>query len=206
MTTIWFTSDLHLDHVRISELAGRPFLDAAGNPDVHWMNETLITRWVERVHPDDTVYILGDVVMGQRERSLPLLNRLTGHKTLVQGNHDYCSAWLWKNNPEKARRWAEAYAPYFDAIEDHLTFTFPDGTVVNLHHFPYTGDSHGKDRYSDQRLVDDGTPLLCGHVHDAWKRKLTPQGTPMLNVGVDQHGFGPISADVAFALLKGLGT
>jgi calcineurin-like phosphoesterase family protein len=54
------------------------------------MDEEMIRRWNERVRPCDKVYHLGDVVIPRK--SLPILERLNGHKILIRGNHDqHCS-------------------------------------------------------------------------------------------------------------------
>ncbi|MFX9969596.1 hypothetical protein ABTP69_19195, partial [Acinetobacter baumannii] len=39
------------------------------------------------------------------------------------------------------------------------------------------------------RPVDRGLPLLCGHVHDVWNTR-----DKMINVGVDQWDYYPVSA------------
>lgn len=81
-TKTWFTADLHLGHDNIIEHCDRPFRN------LDEMHEAIIARWNERVAPDDTVWLLGDVALGDREQTLPLVRRLHGHKRLVAGNHD----------------------------------------------------------------------------------------------------------------------
>ena len=53
--TLWFTADLHFGHANIINYSGRPYADVAV------MNRALIDRWNAAVHPDDTVWVLGDV-------------------------------------------------------------------------------------------------------------------------------------------------
>lgn len=191
--TTFFTSDTHFRHGRIRDycpLRGSEFRD------VDHMDTELVRRWNEIVKPDDVVTCLGDMVMGRREESLPILARLNGRKRLIVGNHDYCAPWLWKpGQAAKAQKWLEMYAPYFESIDLTGGHILPDGTWVRLNHFPYVGDSHEEDRYQDQRPIDDGTPLLHGHVHDMWKVAYTEDGTPMVNVGVDVWGFRPITEE-----------
>ena len=54
---IYFISDTHFGHANIVKMCERPY------PDVEAMNEALITAWNERVHGDDTVYIIGDCII-----------------------------------------------------------------------------------------------------------------------------------------------
>lgn len=199
--TRWFTADLHLGHANIIDYCDRPFRKPNGDPDVPFQTEAIVQGWNDRVAPDDIVFCLGDMVMGRRDETLLNLARLNGHKMLVMGNHDYC--WPHQFKGEKLARWEAAYVPYFDqGMTTEAAYTIPDGPHVRLHHFPYAGDSHEEDRYSEHRPVDDGTPLLHGHVHDSWKTKLSDKGTPMINVGVDVHGFAPVSEDEILEILR----
>jgi calcineurin-like phosphoesterase family protein len=74
------------------------------------------------------------------------------------------------------------------------------GQMVNLSHYPYRGggDSRGGgvDRYESLRGEDpgaeSGVPLICGHVHTAWRDSVGERGGRMINVGVDQWGFAPV--------------
>jgi calcineurin-like phosphoesterase family protein len=94
----YYTADLHLGHVRIPELADRPY------PDADAMNEDLTRRWNRTVAPRDTVYVLGDVALGRIADTLPLVARLHGKKILVPGNHDRCHPM----NP-RAGEWRDRY-------------------------------------------------------------------------------------------------
>jgi len=181
--TIWFTSDLHFGHANIIKYCNRPF------ESVDHMNQELIRRWNEKVQPEDTVWVLGDVAMGKLKETVPLVAQLNGDKHLVAGNHDGC----WKYH-KKADKMA---ALYFDAgfrsiwTEAWSTLPFGDKDIkFQMHHFPFVGDSHDTDRYSEMRPIDKGQILLHGHVHDAWKAK--PR---MVNVGCDVWGYAPVTFD-----------
>ncbi len=78
----WFTSDLHINHENIIKYCSRPF------ENVNEMNEEMVRRWNERVTPDDTVYVVGDMFLGKPENAAPIVKRLNGKKVLVLGNHD----------------------------------------------------------------------------------------------------------------------
>ncbi len=80
--TTWFTADLHFDHANIINYSGWPFADATA------MNQALIERWNDSIHPDDTVWVLGDVALGRIDETLALVGELSGRKLLLAGNHD----------------------------------------------------------------------------------------------------------------------
>lgn len=195
--TTWYTSDLHFGHERILELSHRPF------STLQQMHDTLVYRWNERVAPSDVVWVLGDVAMNRA--GLFQVARLNGTKVLVAGNHDSC----W----EYHRRWARHVRTYMEAgfslihTEGHAVQyrLGAGGPVVNLAHLPYrgAGDHTVTERYSEARLTDDGTALLCGHVHDAWRSRSGPSGSVMINVGVDVWDYAPVSAETLATALKG---
>ena len=67
---------------------------------------------------------------------------------------------------------------------------------VTLCHLPYARDHIGVERYADKRPMDDGSWLLCGHVHNHWKTN-----GRMINVGVDVWDMKPVSIDVLKVLI-----
>ena len=85
---IYFTADTHFGHANIVRMCERPY------PDVDTMNEAMIAAWNERVHGNDTVYIVGDMFLrcADPER---ILKRLKGKKRLIVGNHD--GSWMGKD-------------------------------------------------------------------------------------------------------------
>jgi calcineurin-like phosphoesterase family protein len=181
----FFTSDTHFGHERIISLCNRPF------SSVEEMNEVMIERWNQVVKPYDIVYHMGDVALGKIAESLPLVGRLNGIKKLVPGNHDRIFS------GEKEKQITRFLPEYQKVFQDILT----EQTVLNLDHkwdgmfpimchFPYNGDSHGVDRHADKRPLDNGTPLIHGHVHDSWKHN-----GHMFNVGVDVNHFTPVHED-----------
>lgn len=186
----FFTSDTHFGHARIIELCERPF------NSVDEMNEVMIERWNAVVKPTDTVYHMGDVALGKIVDSLPLVGRLNGYKVLCPGNHDR----IFSGEKEKQRvRFFPEYMKVFQAVRPEIFSKNVGGFDVVLSHFPYTGDSHGEDRHKDKRPVDDGLPLIHGHIHD--ERKIDCR---MFNVGVDVNGFTPVHEDEIVEWLKSL--
>lgn len=78
---IWFTSDTHFFHKRMS-YQWRDFAS------VEEMNEVLVERWNERVGEHDRIYHLGDFSFGKRDETEAIIRRLNGQKFRLRGNHD----------------------------------------------------------------------------------------------------------------------
>jgi calcineurin-like phosphoesterase family protein len=193
--TTWFTSDTHFGHKRIIEMCNRPF------KDVTHMNEMLVHNWNALVRPDDTVYHLGDVALGPIEDSLGYIEHLNGYKILVVGNHDRMFPPMAKFRQDKIEEWTERYREAgFDEVADYLFFE-KGGYGFNLSHFPYSGDSHGEERYIKYRQFDMGIPLIHGHTHENKKFSLSRKGTPQIHVGVDAWDYAPVSLQAVIDVL-----
>lgn len=76
---IYFTADTHFGHANAVWMCGRPY------PDVEVMNEAMIATWNERVHGNDTVYIVGDMFFRCADPE-SILKRPNGKKRLIVGN------------------------------------------------------------------------------------------------------------------------
>lgn len=191
--TTWWTSDTHFSHANIIKYCDRPFRD------VQEMNEALIEKWNSTVAPDDVVYHLGDLALGQAiERQIALTARLQGRKHLVPGNHDRIAESF------EGRRDAARFVPiYEDAgwsiLPEWFEHSIGKHRVV-VSHFPYVGDSLDEDRYRQYRPRDSGLPIIHGHVH-----KLFAVLGRQFNVGVDVHGFAPVDEAVIVRWLESLG-
>ena len=197
----FYTSDTHFGHARIIELCNRPF------KYVDEMNEKIIRRWNGVVDHDDTVYHLGDVALGPIRESLSCIRRLNGHKILILGNHD--RPFMKKGKPA-FDEWVETYikAGFEDIrFSDAHAIELGGGAVapVLLSHFPYDGDSHGEERYKEDRLKDVGVPLIHGHTHSsAHPVSKSKKGTVQVHVGMDAWNYMPVSEIEIGRLLDGL--
>lgn len=186
--TVYFTADHHLGHENIIKYCGRPFAN------VGEMNAVLISNWNAAVGPDDIVHVLGDIVMGRREETMPLIGQLAGHKILYPGNHDRC----WYGYGERALPLEKQYLDAgFEAIHQGPVEMIVGGQQVLLCHLPYRGDSQEKDRYRAFRPVDEGMWLIHGHIHEKWR-----QLGRMINVGVDVRDFTPVNEETLGSLIK----
>lgn len=176
--TTFYTSDCHFGHTNIIKFASRPF------DSVPHMNESLIANWNETVTPDDTVMVLGDFVMGKKDETLPLVERLNGTIYLVPGNHD-------RVHPmdKQCAKWT----PIYEAVGINIVtpeVSVLDDPFVTLCHFPFDGDSHHEDRYTELRPRDEGQILFHGHVHEEWQVR-----GRQINVGCDVWDFRPVTRE-----------
>lgn len=185
----WVTSDTHLGHRRISELAGRPFDTSESTEE---MDRTLVANHNSVVNPDDIVIHLGDLAMGSFETSLDFASQLNGTKFLIAGNHDrFFSGW--KRKGQQATSRARYEAAGFTLLEEIVEVRVGDVTFL-ASHFPYSGDSHGEDRYVEKRPVDKGGFLVHGHTHSPFA---TQDSMPrQFHAGVDAHNLFPVNGTV----------
>lgn len=176
MSTIFFTSDLHLGHKRVSELRG------FATPEEH--DAHIISVWNKRVTNRDIVYILGDIAVHKYENALDIIkNQLNGTKHLISGNHDVVHPMHHRGQSRAEQlRWLET----FETITPFLRKKY-NGSEFLLSHFPYEswGDGEYREgsRYNQYRIPDTGIPLIHGHTHG------TERGHDnMLHVGWDAWG------------------
>lgn len=80
--TTYFIGDLHFNHANIITYSRTQFTTITEH------NEALSDNWCSVVKPNDNVYLMGDIGMGQRELMWPIVKKLPGNKFLIMGNHD----------------------------------------------------------------------------------------------------------------------
>lgn len=189
--TVFFTSDTHFLHKKVSALRG---FDTPAEHDAE-----LIRKWNSVVrHDDDIVWLLGDVgipTKGATDKDvLDLVRQLNGRKQLVTGNHD--SVWPANRNARNNQaKWMHKYE--FESVQPFAK-TSVCGTDFLLSHFPYEGDTerHDEDRATQFRLRNQQFPLLHGHIHS--KEKVTSQrnGSDLtgwqIHVGMDAWDMYPV--------------
>ncbi|SHH47541.1 metallophosphoesterase [Bradyrhizobium erythrophlei] len=163
---IFFTSDSHYFHQNILRFTGqdgqrvRPEFNS-----VEEMNEAMVTRWNEVVHPGDKVYHLGDVAFGPTANAVAihaLLRRLNGRKRLIVGNHDNLKSEALQNNFDKILLWQGFHDEGFTCS-----------------HIPLRLDS-----------LRDGSFNVHGHIHER-----TMAERNYINVCVEQTNYTPVSMD-----------
>jgi calcineurin-like phosphoesterase family protein len=162
---IFFSADLHEGHANILKYCTRPF------KDVDEQHATLVHNFNERVKPDDWVFHVGDFCF----------RNSSGGKA-------------GEGTTEKYYKWRKDFQGEWIFIQGNHDKNNSLKTPIRRMYL-----RHGK---KDICLVhnpehaDPKTELnLVGHVHTAWKvRRLSPKSI-MVNVGVDQWNFRPVTFD-----------
>jgi calcineurin-like phosphoesterase family protein len=155
----WFTSDLHINHHNIIEYCKRPFASTKE------MNESLVQRWNEKVLDSDTVYVVGDVFLGDHTSASKLIRDLRGRKVLISGNHD--------RSPRTMKECG------FADVFQRKSLTLVDGRRAILCHKPLPDSVIGEYDLQVHGHRHSG-PTVCGR---------------RINVCVDLWNFTPISED-----------
>ena len=170
---IWFTSDLHFGHDR--EFIWGP----RGFKSVYEMNETIIKNWNSVVNPEDSVYVLGDLMLGDNENGRKLLSQLKGELHVILGNHD-----------TEAR--VDIYRNLYNVVEVcYATQIKIDGWNFYLSHYPTMTCNLEKD-FSKHCLLN-----LYGHTH---QKENFYNGLPFCyHVGLDSHNCTPIEFNEVIA-------
>lgn len=176
MTKVFYWSDLHVAHELVAVERG---YSCSAEHDAAFAD-----AWSRTVTKRDSVWLLGDLAASTPRPALELLATLPGTKHLIAGNHDPVHP-LHGDSHRQQRKYMEVFASVHTAglrrIGNHQ---------VLLSHFPYEGEgSDRRDRYPQWRLRDEGSWLVHGHVHDAWRIK-----GRQINVGFDQWS-EPASAE-----------
>lgn len=139
---------------------------------VEEMDEAMVERWNATVGAGDKVYHLGDVCMSKK--SLKILSRLNGRKTLIAGNHDIFNT--------------QEYMPYFTNMRAGRVF---DGMLLT--HVPV---------HPCQLQVHGGrfTHNVHGHTH----RHFVPGSHgEYINACVELWDYTPIPVEVVMELCRG---
>ena len=180
---IWFTSDLHLGH-------DKDFIvQARGFETVEEMNAEIIRRWNELVYPDDDVYVLGDLTLGDVDAGIALIATLNGKLHIMRGNHD-------------TDKKVEKYLELPNVIEVKYTDVLKYGKAVFwMSHYPTITANYDDDKPWAKHVV-----CLFGHTHQVSPFyeviKHAGENPYMYNVGMDAHNCTPITIDEIIADIR----
>jgi calcineurin-like phosphoesterase family protein len=181
--TTWFTSDTHFGHANILRYCGRPF------PHADAMDEALITRWNDAVGGDDVIYHLGDFILKSRGFARRTFARLRGriHVLGLPWHHD--KGWVPKTTGPCADLFSASGHPV-EILPPLLALKLTDGAgrqrLITLSHYPLAAWEAGH----------HGAWHLHGHSHGEHRGE-----GAILDVGVDCHGYAPVSLEALDALM-----
>jgi calcineurin-like phosphoesterase family protein len=162
---IYFCSDFHINHANIISYTHRPF------KTLEEMNDTIISRFNERVKENDLVFFLGDFIFrsgsgrgeGEKDKPSYFLNQLICKNIIfVCGNHD-------KNNSLKT------------PIQN-LTIKHGGKRIFLVHNPDFCNTNYEFN--------------IVGHCHDKWKFRRFRKGeqfTDCCNVSVEQWNYYPVT-------------
>ena len=159
----WFTADQHFNHANVIKYCNRPF------KDVNDMNNTIIKRYNERVKDDDIVFMIGDFLF----RNSP-----GGKKG--------------EGLPQKADFFMKKLKGYKIPIKGNHDRNNSLKTPIEKLIIRYGG--HRICLVHNPAHADPSFKLnFVGHKHEKWKFKKLDKDSYMINVGVDQWDFKPVS-------------
>jgi calcineurin-like phosphoesterase family protein len=174
---IFCTSDLHLGHDKDFVVQARGF------ETIEEMNAEIIRRWNERVYPDDDVYVLGDLTLGNIEEGIRLIAKLNGYLHIMRGNHD---------TDKKVERYLEL--PNVVEVK-HADVLKYGKAVFWIGHYPTITANYDDDKPWAKHVV-----CLFGHTHQ--EQPFYNDNPYMYNVGMDAHDCTPITIDEIIADIR----
>ena len=179
MSKIWLTSDLHFNH-------DKDFIwKARGFNSVQEMNEAIIKNWNAVVAPEDEVYVLGDLMLGDNEAGIKMIKQLKGTIHVILGNHDTATRKaLYKDCFNIADvKHADVikfngysfYLSHYPTMTSNLEKEFSKHCILNLF-----GHTHSKDKFREDIPMyynvamdaNDNTPVLLDDIIERMKEKV----------------------------------
>ncbi len=176
--SIYFTSDLHLGHNK--EFLYKP----RGFNNIYEHDKAIINNWNKVVKDDDTVIILGDIMLNDINYAATCFNQLTGFKEIILGNHDTVA------KQDLYHRLRGVMDIQLAKIIKYNNFNF------FLCHYPTICSSHGYEKHLKNRLIN-----LCGHSHTNDPFADWDKGY-IYHCELDAHDLMPICIDQIIAEIK----
>lgn len=168
MSKIWLTSDTHFSHDKAFIWGPRGF------SNVDEMNEIILENWNKTVSNEDTVYHLGDVILGNEENGLKYLSQLKGNIKIIIGNHDTSNKLKKYSKIPNIEILGYAYVIKYNKYHFYLS------------HYP--------------TLTGLTTINLYGHTHQ--HKNFYGDNPTMYHVGVDSHNCTPVNIDTIIGDIK----
>ena len=141
--------------------------------DIQTMNDRIIQNWNSRVKPEDVVYNLGDFCFHRGAEG----QKITAEhwESRLNGKIIHIMGNHDRNN---GIRGLSCGILWFARKNIFLTHRPPEFDQI-------------------PNCVD---LVVCGHIHERWKYRVSPNGIPIINCGVDVWSFRPVMADELIGL------
>lgn len=177
MSKIFFTSDLHLCHDR--EFIYKP----RGFNSIQEHDETIVKNWNEDASNEDTIYVLGDLMLNDNERALEYLQQLNGNIKIIAGNHD-----------------TSARIKLYESLDNVEFLGFADRFKYNkynfyLSHYPTMTSNLEGSIHLREHIIN-----LFGHTHQT--TNFYNDMPFMYHVGLDSHNCHLVLIDDAIEDMK----
>ena len=169
MSRVFFTSDLHFGHKNLCLGLRRMSAEES--------DQLIINNWNKVVTKRDTVYVLGDITMENKNKIQEYISQLNGRIIIVGGNHD-------------TRECCEVYKQLGITVMGVLNYKGFICTHIPIH--PYELEQ-------ENRQLLRGN--IHGHVHKSGKidgEEYTPKtdyGPLYYNVNTELHNYTPVLFD-----------
>lgn len=142
---VWLTGDLHFGHEKDFLWGPRGYESSLAH------DEAIIKNWNSVVESQDTVYVVGDVMLGNNNWGMYCLSKLKGNIKIIYGNHDTDTRK--QLYPQLHRVECLGYATMIKKGKRHFYLSHRP-TVMDNHgeaHQPWCicGHSHTKDCWAD---------------------------------------------------------
>ena len=183
---IWLTSDTHFGHDREFLYGPRGF------NSIQEHDEAIVANWNAVITPEDTVYHLGDVMLGDNGHGMNCLQRLNGNIIIIPGNHDTDTRIaLYKTLPN-----VKVLSTEIEGLKLAAAATLKYRKYnFYLSHHPTMTSNLDADPHLRANLIN-----LYGHTH---QQHCFYEDRPyMFHVGLDSNNNTPILLDDAIEKMK----
>lgn len=177
MGKIYFSSDTHFGHDRKFIFKKRGF------NSVEEMNAAIIENWNSLVQPDDIIYHLGDVMLGDNNTGIECLKQLNGEIHLLFGNHDTST---------RQKLYAKCPNVFIDGF---ATIIKVQNYNFYLSHYPTIVANDDNNLPLKRQIIS-----LYGHTHQ--NENFYNDIPTMYHVGMDSHNNTPVSFDTIIEDIK----
>ena len=185
MSKIFETSDTHFGHDQEFLWGPRGFTNYVDH------DNAVIKNWNSVVGPDDIVYHLGDVMLGDNVYGMNCLRQLNGTIYIIPGNHDTSTRIKLYKTLENIHV-LESGIPGLEAAA--ATFKYKKYNFYLSHHPTMTSNLE-KAPYLKMHLIN-----LFGHTHQ--QNKFYMSMPYMFHVGMDSNNCTPVLLDDAIEMMK----